>query len=108
MKNILSDENLCPTNILTQQSCKNFVQRTFLSDDFLSDKVLCTCVSRLVNGGYSAWSDWAKCSKSCGGGHQVRIRTCTKPTPAYGGDDCSKLGKMDEEQECGTDPCPGN
>src|SRR3989304_4813889 len=28
---------------------------------------------------FSAWSDWVRCSKDCGGGTQSRNRTCTGP-----------------------------
>jgi hypothetical protein len=52
-----------------------------------------------VNGGYSQWSN---CSATCGGGTQTR--TCTNPTPANGGADCSTLGPS--SQACNTQACP--
>merc|ERR1719494_582971 len=61
-----------------------------------------------VNGGYSAWSDWTKCTKTCGGGEQERARTCTNPAPAHGGSDCTKLGSDKESQQCETKACPVN
>ena len=61
-----------------------------------------------VDGGLSEWSSWEQCSKSCGGGTQVRHRTCTNPTPANGGKDCSNLGVFKETQRCGNKPCPVN
>src|SRR3989344_136275 len=50
-----------------------------------------------VNGG---WSDWSACSKACGGGTQTR--TCTNPTPANGGAQCSGSSS----QTCDTQTCP--
>ena len=47
------------------------------------------------------WSDFEACSKSCGGGTQ--IRTCSNPAPANGGKDC--VG--DATRVCNTQACPG-
>lgn len=59
----------------------------------------------LVDGSWSCWSSWSKCSVICGGGHYMRTRTCSNPPPAYGGDIC--LGLHTEEALCNTQPCPG-
>lgn len=64
-----------------------------------------TAVIRLVDGSWSCWSSWSKCSVTCGGGHYMRTRTCNNPPPAYGGDIC--LGLHTEEALCNTQPCPG-
>ena len=58
-----------------------------------------------VNGGWSGYGSWGSCSKSCGGGIQSRSRSCTKPSPANGGKDCS--GSDTETQICNRDACPG-
>lgn len=58
-----------------------------------------------IDGGYSDFSIWNKCSKSCGGGTQIRTRTCTKPAPQYGGLPCLVLGSPVERRECETQPC---
>ena len=42
---------------------------------------------------------------TCGGGTHERLRTCTNPTPAHGGAQCS--GSNKETQECNNDACPG-
>ena len=60
----------------------------------------------LVDGGFTVWSEYSKCSATCGGGTQVRGRSCTEPAPAHGGKECE--GETVEERECGKDPCPGN
>ncbi|KAL2085237.1 hypothetical protein ACEWY4_018557 [Coilia grayii] len=57
-----------------------------------------------VDGGWSCWSPWSKCSVTCGGGHYMRTRTCSNPPPAYGGDIC--LGLHTEEALCNTQQCP--
>ena len=49
-----------------------------------------------VNGG---WSGWSACSASCGGGTQTR--TCTNPSPAGTGADCSGVSS----QSCNTQVC---
>lgn len=58
-----------------------------------------------VNGGFTEWSEFEFCSRSCGSGIQKRDRTCTNPAPANEGKDCE--GPLEETQACNTDPCPG-
>jgi hypothetical protein len=52
------------------------------------------------NGAYSEWSLWTKCSGGCGKGTRKRFRTCTHPSPAHGGRDCSRLGQGMETKPC--------
>ncbi|KAL9955604.1 hypothetical protein ACROYT_G036949 [Oculina patagonica] len=59
-----------------------------------------------VDGGYSDWAPYDKCSKTCGGGVQTRKRTCTNPPPASSGKDCSGLGPDTSTRECNTMECP--
>ena len=58
-----------------------------------------------VDGGFSDFGDWSKCSAECGGGTQTRTRTCTNPAPARGGADC--VGDSSETRDCNTQGCPG-
>ena len=60
----------------------------------------------VVNGAYTAFSEWSECTKSCGTGTQDRARTCTAPKPAHGGKGCSGTSK--ESRGCNTKLCPGN
>ena len=60
-----------------------------------------------VNGEWGEWSEWADCSVSCGGGEQVRTRSCDNPAPQNGGDDCPSDEASDSEtQSCNTEDCP--
>ncbi|MFA6392618.1 MAG: hypothetical protein WCW54_00830 [Candidatus Paceibacterota bacterium] len=56
-----------------------------------------------IAGGWSAWSSFGACSLSCGGGTQSQSRTCTNPTPAYGGAYC--VGSSTQSQSCNTQAC---
>ena len=58
-----------------------------------------------VGGGWSEFEEWSACDEVCGGGSQFRTRTCTSPTPEYGGAEC--VGQSDEARSCNEDPCPG-
>lgn len=60
-----------------------------------------------ADGGYSVWSDWSECSKSCGWGSQLRDRECNSPEPSRGGHDCTVLGDSNEVQPCMMVECPG-
>ncbi|XP_006889103.1 PREDICTED: A disintegrin and metalloproteinase with thrombospondin motifs 14 [Elephantulus edwardii] len=57
------------------------------------------------DGGWSSWTNFGSCSRSCGGGVRSRSRSCDSPIPAYGGRACS--GPMFEYQVCSSEECPG-
>ena len=57
-----------------------------------------------VDGGLSDWSEWGLCTQTCGTGEEQRTRTCTNPTPLYGGNDC--VGSLTDVQPCNTQQCP--
>jgi hypothetical protein len=52
----------------------------------------------------SAWDNWSRCTKSCGGGVQARGRIVGMPS-AFGGIVCPVLKQM---QPCGNASCPVN
>ena len=58
----------------------------------------------VVDGGYSPWSNYSRCTISCGGGTSNRTRTCTNPRPQHGGFNCS--GHSQETITCNTHQCP--
>ena len=53
-----------------------------------------------ITGGWSYWTPFTPCSKTCGVGVKRRTRTCTEPMPQYGGPDC--VGTPFEEKICDT------
>ncbi|XP_067056524.1 coadhesin-like isoform X3 [Acropora muricata] len=61
-----------------------------------------------VNGGYSQWTVFTKCTKTCGQGTRFRSRNCNNPVPRFGGLNCSILGDDVETVKCNTQPCPVN
>ena len=58
-------------------------------------------------GNLSKWSEWGKCSVTCGEGVQTRTRICTNPPPSGGGATCieQSLGPAEEEQACDEGEC---
>ncbi|CAG2203442.1 unnamed protein product [Mytilus edulis] len=60
----------------------------------------CNLTTSVIDGGYSAWTEWADCSGDCNG-KTNRSRTCHNPTPCNGGNDCQILGADADEKQCG-------
>ncbi|XP_051793849.1 A disintegrin and metalloproteinase with thrombospondin motifs 2-like [Acanthochromis polyacanthus] len=56
------------------------------------------------DGGWGAWSSYAACSRTCGGGVRFRTRRCDNPPPANGGRTC--FGNSYEFQLCSREDCP--
>ena len=63
------------------------------------------CFLSTVDGDWSNWNKWTACSKTCGEGTQIRIRTCDDPKPLHGGKQCE--GAAQEARVCNTRKCPG-
>jgi hypothetical protein len=62
----------------------------------------------LEDGGYSQWSGFTDCSRTCGeDGIRLRRRVCSHPYPRLGGRNCSSLGKPIQVFRCNRNPCPG-
>ncbi|XP_005393493.2 PREDICTED: A disintegrin and metalloproteinase with thrombospondin motifs 7 isoform X5 [Chinchilla lanigera] len=57
-----------------------------------------------VDGGWSDWSAWSVCSRSCGTGVQSTERWCTQPEPKYKGRFC--LGERRRTRLCNLQACP--
>ncbi|CAH3170414.1 unnamed protein product, partial [Porites evermanni] len=64
----------------------------------------CLGTSCPVDGGFTSWSDWSCCSRSCGNGTKVRYRSCTNPAPANGGLVCT--GERNQTESCLGTSCP--
>ena len=61
--------------------------------------------SYLVDGQWSQWGMYGKCSVTCGGGFKYRSRKCDNPAPASGGKNCQ--GPSFQSVVCETQACPG-
>nr|XP_056721739.1 A disintegrin and metalloproteinase with thrombospondin motifs 7 [Euleptes europaea] len=59
-----------------------------------------------INGGWSVWSSWAACSRTCGAGVQNAERQCNRPMPKYGGKYC--VGERKRFRVCSLKPCPSD
>lgn len=64
----------------------------------------CNSVPCPIQGGWTTWSNWSHCSVSCSRGSQLRFRTCTKPPPQHGGQNCP--GNSSDLKYCNFGPCP--
>lgn len=62
----------------------------------------------IIDGNYTAWTEWSKCTVTCAGGKTSRSRTCTEPAPLNGGQTCidGGLGAAAEELDCNVEDCP--
>ncbi|OWF44661.1 SCO-spondin-like [Mizuhopecten yessoensis] len=70
-----------------------------------SDSASCTTSTYCpINGGFTSWTTWTTCSVTCASGTQERSRTCTSPTPQFGGSACT--GAVDQTKGCTLSPCP--
>ncbi|XP_061171858.1 uncharacterized protein LOC133181356 [Saccostrea echinata] len=56
------------------------------------------------DGGWSSWSVWSPCTKTCGSGTRTRNRDCNNPVPSNGGNMCP--GDPTEFQACNPTACP--
>ncbi|KAJ8315426.1 hypothetical protein KUTeg_007576 [Tegillarca granosa] len=56
-----------------------------------------------IDGAWTSWGSWGSCTVTCGGGTQERSRSCTNPSPQYGGADCP--GNTTDRTDCNTQIC---
>nr|XP_054756051.1 uncharacterized protein LOC129262041 [Lytechinus pictus] len=56
-----------------------------------------------VDGRWSEWSQWGSCTATCGQGVRHRSRSCTDPSPANGGAECT--GNLLMTEFCSFVPC---
>ncbi|KAH3796479.1 SCO-spondin-like isoform X2 [Dreissena polymorpha] len=71
------------------------------NDTVPSDVVEYINLTKPIDGGWSAWTQWTSCTALCKG-NRVRTRSCTNPPPSNGGATC--LGEKIEDETCGS--CP--
>jgi hypothetical protein len=56
-----------------------------------------------IDGGWTAFSAWSTCTKTCDEGNTFRTRTCTNPPAQFGGKDCPAHGR--EDKPCNVHVC---
>ncbi|XP_053120701.1 SCO-spondin-like [Hemicordylus capensis] len=88
----LGRERRLPGEMFLRDNCSQCV--------CLEGTVTCDSVACPVNCGWSAWSPWTPCSRSCGVGMQQRFRSPSNPAAANGGAPCQ--GDVQEVRECHT------
>ncbi|XP_068710256.1 SCO-spondin-like [Montipora foliosa] len=64
----------------------------------------CTLKECPIDGEWTFWSPWSHCSRTCSVGSQLRIRSCSNPSPQHGGQSCP--GISSEFGYCNFGPCP--
>ncbi|KAJ8312553.1 hypothetical protein KUTeg_009926 [Tegillarca granosa] len=55
-----------------------------------------------VDGKWTQWTEWTPCSVTCENGIRLRNRSCSNPSPAFGGKDCNGVGAENKSCELGT------
>lgn len=68
-----------------------------------TDSKFCVRSPCPVHGGWTKWSEWGACSKTCDVGIQRRNRNCTNPYPLRYGDHC--FGDAIDDRLCMPRPC---
>ena len=61
-------------------------------------------INTAVNGQWSVWGPFGKCSRTCGGGKKIRTRHCNNPPPSNNGLSC--VGSSTQMISCNTNTCP--
>jgi hypothetical protein len=106
---IIDDANLIITDIWPHASGSfsahfNYNNIVPTCDGYTTEVQNCNAHSCPIDGGWSEWSDNGLCDKECGGGMLIQSRTCTEPTPAFGGSGC--IGDPTQSIPCNEYPCP--
>lgn len=68
-----------------------------------TEELECQSKYCVMNGGWSEWSTWSSCSKTCGPSHRFRRRSCNNPAPKHNGSECD--GENVEFDDCKLPPC---
>ncbi|XP_050086783.1 hemicentin-1-like [Anopheles aquasalis] len=91
--------------IMRLRSCSNPIPRHggLACEGQESEVRICKQQECNVDGGWSAWGPWTRCSKSCGTGVKSRKRYCNNPEPKAGGRMCA--GENTEIAPCSTKRC---
>lgn len=63
------------------------------------------CEKKIVNGGWSPWSEFSECTVSCNGGSRFRKRICNSPKPDPDGIPCN-VADATQHVPCNEEKCP--
>ena len=55
------------------------------------------------DGNWGEWSAWSACTRSCGIGVRMRVRSCDNPSPSKDGKDC--MGQNTQTVNCKSGDC---
>ena len=61
----------------------------------------------VVDGGYTEWTTFSECSRTCDVGKTSRSRYCNNPRPAHGGKMCPQGAFEEQNKPCKVAECPG-
>lgn len=64
--------------------------------------LICLNLDIQVDGVWMSWGSWGECSVTCGGGIQLRNRSCDGPY--YNGEECKG---SEGKKRCNSHHCPG-
>eukprot|EP00794_Sanderia_malayensis_P005644 gene5644-6340_t len=70
-----------------------------------TDSRACNLRPCIIDGGFSNWTWFGECSKTCDGGYRTRYRFCNNPKPQGGGRNCT--GPYVDTEYCANDLCKG-
>ncbi|XP_038045102.1 SCO-spondin-like [Patiria miniata] len=115
---VFNNEGLCVP--ISECSCNMDGKVYRPGETFINEKEcsICECTSGRMecrdtpcDGGWSGWTVWSSCDKTCGWGTRLRFRSCTNPIPRNGGKNCTEDGRMEvgrcNEFACVVDGKPG-
>ncbi|CAH2281689.1 SCO-spondin [Pelobates cultripes] len=86
-----------PGETITLDACNNC---TCVSGDMVCGTLPCP-----VDCGWSSWTTWSSCSRTCNVGTRRRYRSGTNPPAAFGGHPCE--GSNVDIEFCSLEPCKG-
>ena len=95
----------CDSSCDVAGTCSNFFICSLSMNIIGSSQITVYFISFniVVHGGWSEWSSYTDCSKTCDEGTKSRSRTCTRPVPSSGGSECD--GNASETMNCELKKC---
>ncbi|KAM7449367.1 hypothetical protein ABFA07_002738 [Porites harrisoni] len=92
-----ASSSACPGSSMESRRCNERVS-------CLKDNVGSNSAHASIQGVWTQWGSYSKCSKSCGSGLQSRVRKCINPSNPSGHERCP--GPFRQRRPCNQSPCP--